>query len=202
MDIVTYKKAVKKAKQMIDEHIRDLPVATEETLGAVKVGDGLSITQDGKLSVHCADSAEEGNLLPISSSAVDTEVEKINKKLAAVFDDFGMIIDIIKSTVDYVYIVHGTYSGETGRSDRGAVDIYAAVIGGAVPLGDFLLDESVLNGYEAHHHVFLILTEDDTGAVRLGAYASYDTEHQKARFVAAGIPSGVTIDANHIIRIE
>lgn len=66
MDVVTYAAAVKKAKQLIDEHVADLPVATEETLGAVIVGDNLNVTQQGVVSVSTADDAEGDNTRPIT----------------------------------------------------------------------------------------------------------------------------------------
>lgn len=84
MDIVTYAAAVKKAKGLIDEHIHDLPVASENTLGAVMVGDNLGITQAGKLSVLTAADAEHDNTLPITSAAVYTEIGNINALLATI----------------------------------------------------------------------------------------------------------------------
>jgi hypothetical protein len=51
MDIVAYAAAVKKAKTLIDEHISDLPIATETKPGAVVVGQNLQITNSGVLSV-------------------------------------------------------------------------------------------------------------------------------------------------------
>lgn len=84
MDIVTYALAVNKAKKLIDEHISDLPVATEDSLGAVIVGDNLSITQAGRLSVLTAPDAEEDNTRPITSAAVYTEIGNINALLATI----------------------------------------------------------------------------------------------------------------------
>lgn len=47
MDIITYAAAVKRAKKLINEHIHDLPIATEESLGAVMIGEGLNVTNSG-----------------------------------------------------------------------------------------------------------------------------------------------------------
>lgn len=48
----------------------ELPVASETTLGGVKVGDNLSVTDDGTLSVDTTDEAQEGNTKPITSAGV------------------------------------------------------------------------------------------------------------------------------------
>ena len=84
MDVVTYAIAVGKAKQLIDEHIHDLPVASADSLGAVMVGENLSITQTGRLSVLTANDAEHDNTLPITSAAVYTEIGNINVLLATI----------------------------------------------------------------------------------------------------------------------
>ena len=84
MDIVTYAAAVKKAKSMIDEHVADLPVATENNLGAIIVGKNLSVTNEGVVSVQTADHPEEDNTRPITASAVYTEIGNINALLATI----------------------------------------------------------------------------------------------------------------------
>lgn len=61
-----------------------LPVATEETLGGVKVGDALTITEDGVLSVVRADTAEQDNTLPITSAAVYAEIGNIAVLLSTI----------------------------------------------------------------------------------------------------------------------
>ena len=61
-----------------------LPPATTATLGGVIVGDHLSVTEDGTLSVIVANNAEHDNTNPISAAAVYTEVGNINALLATI----------------------------------------------------------------------------------------------------------------------
>ena len=61
-----------------------LPEATETTLGGIKVGDALTITKDGVLSVLRADAVEEDNTLPITSAAVHAEVGNIAVLLSTI----------------------------------------------------------------------------------------------------------------------
>ena len=61
-----------------------LPPATDKTLGGIKVGDALTITKDGVLSVLRADAVEEDNTLPITSAAVHTELGNIAALLSTI----------------------------------------------------------------------------------------------------------------------
>lgn len=82
-----------------------LPVATSERLGGVKIGDNLTITEDGTLSakggvafetdetlsldngvlsVNRAQNVEQDNTLPITSAAVYTTVGNINALLGTI----------------------------------------------------------------------------------------------------------------------
>lgn len=54
-----------------------LPIATEERLGGIKVGNNLSITKEGVLSVDTASDVIEDNTKPITSGAVYTEIGNI-----------------------------------------------------------------------------------------------------------------------------
>ena len=83
-NVLTYAAAVKKAKKLIDEHIHDLPIATENKLGAVIIGENLSITAEGVVSVQTANDAEQDNTRPITSAAVYTEIGNINALLATI----------------------------------------------------------------------------------------------------------------------
>lgn len=65
-------------------HSAALPVATDKTLGGVKVGDALTITEDGVLSVVRADTAEQDNTLPITSAAVYAEIGNIAALLSTI----------------------------------------------------------------------------------------------------------------------
>ena len=61
-----------------------LPPATDKTLGGIKVGDALTITKDGVLSVLRADAVEEDNTPPITSAAVHTELGNIAALLSTI----------------------------------------------------------------------------------------------------------------------
>lgn len=61
-----------------------LPVATDQRLGAVKVGNNLEITPEGVLSVTTADAMEQDNTRPITSAAVFAEVGNINVLLGTI----------------------------------------------------------------------------------------------------------------------
>ena len=84
MDMVTYMFTVKKAKKLIDEHLQNLPIATEDALGAVMVGGNLSITDSGVLTARVTEDLEVDNHLPISSAAVYAVVGDIESLLAAI----------------------------------------------------------------------------------------------------------------------
>lgn len=58
--------------------------ATDKTLGGIKVGEALTITKDGVLSVLRADAVEEDNTLPITSAAVHTEIGNIAVLLSTI----------------------------------------------------------------------------------------------------------------------
>lgn len=58
--------------------------ATEDTLGAIKVGDGLKITSDGVLSVDTVSDVEQDNTKPISSGAVYREIGNIEVLLGTI----------------------------------------------------------------------------------------------------------------------
>lgn len=62
----------------------ELPIATITSLGAIKVGDNLNITEDGTLSVTTASQVEQDNTLPITSAAVHTTVGNIEVLLATI----------------------------------------------------------------------------------------------------------------------
>lgn len=61
----------------------ELPIASEETLGGIKVGKNLQIDKNGVLTVKTADNVEKDNTLPITSAAVHTEIGNIEVLLAA-----------------------------------------------------------------------------------------------------------------------
>ena len=58
--------------------ITSIPIASKETLGCVIVGENLSITEDGTLSVPTANDVSEDNTLPITAAAVFTEIGNID----------------------------------------------------------------------------------------------------------------------------
>lgn len=62
----------------------ELPPATTQTLGGVIVGDDLTVTEEGRLSVDKATNVEEDNTRPITAAAVYTEVGNINALLATI----------------------------------------------------------------------------------------------------------------------
>lgn len=61
-----------------------IPPATRTTLGGIIVGENLSITEEGILSVDTATEAESDNTRPITSAAVYTEIGNINILLATI----------------------------------------------------------------------------------------------------------------------
>lgn len=58
--------------------------ATTETLGLIKVGENLKITEDGVLSVDTATQVEQDNTKPITSAAVHTEIGNIDVLLKTI----------------------------------------------------------------------------------------------------------------------
>ena len=58
--------------------------ATTTTLGGIIVGDDLTITADGRLSVQKATEVESDNTHPITSAAVYTTVGNINALLQTI----------------------------------------------------------------------------------------------------------------------
>lgn len=61
----------------------DIPIASPTVLGGVKIGENLTITADGVLSVDTATVVEADNTKPVTSAAVHTEVGNIEVLLAA-----------------------------------------------------------------------------------------------------------------------
>lgn len=61
----------------------ELPVASADILGGVKIGSGLKIQED-VLSVDVATKAEEDNTKPITSAAVNTLVGNIDALLSTI----------------------------------------------------------------------------------------------------------------------
>ena len=59
----------------------DIPVASYDTRGTVRVGDGLVVSSDGCVSVHTTSEVEADSLLPMSSAGVSTVVSDINARL-------------------------------------------------------------------------------------------------------------------------
>ena len=59
----------------------DIPAATEENIGGIRVGDSLKIT-GGVLSVDTASSVEKDNTKPVTSGAVYTEIGNIEVLLS------------------------------------------------------------------------------------------------------------------------
>ncbi len=61
-----------------------IPPATSDILGGIKVGEGLKVTQEGRLSVDVAGQAEQDNTRPITSAAVYAEIGNINSLLETI----------------------------------------------------------------------------------------------------------------------
>ena len=64
--------------------ITEIPIATHDTIGGIKIGNNLRISYDGVLSVETADAAEQDNTLPITSAAVYTAVGNIEVRLSTI----------------------------------------------------------------------------------------------------------------------
>ena len=60
------------------------PIATQTTLGAVKVGKNLSITEDGTLYVNTTNQMEQDNTLPMTSAGVYATVGNIEVLLQTI----------------------------------------------------------------------------------------------------------------------
>ena len=69
---------------------QEIPIATTSRLGGVIVGDHLSVTEQGRLSVDVAQSVEGDNTNPISAAAVYMEVGNINALLQTIQERGGM----------------------------------------------------------------------------------------------------------------
>ena len=61
-----------------------LQPATAQTLGRIKVGKNLKITEEGVLSVDTTDEVDEDNTKPITSAAVATQVGNIEILLSTI----------------------------------------------------------------------------------------------------------------------
>ena len=61
--------------------ITEIPIATRDTIGGIKIGNNLLISDDGVLSVETATAVEADNTLPITSAAVNTTVGNIETLL-------------------------------------------------------------------------------------------------------------------------
>ena len=64
--------------------ITEIPIATHDTIGGIKIGNNLRISDDGVLSVETTDEAEQDNTLPITSAAVYTAVGNIEVRLSTI----------------------------------------------------------------------------------------------------------------------
>ena len=64
--------------------ITEIPIATHDTIGGIKIGNNLRISDDGVLSVETTDAAEQDNTLPITSAAVYTAVGNIEVMLSTI----------------------------------------------------------------------------------------------------------------------
>lgn len=60
-----------------------LPIASQTTLGGIRVGSNLEISADGTLSVTTTNQAEQDNTKPITSAGVHTQLGNIEVLLAA-----------------------------------------------------------------------------------------------------------------------
>lgn len=67
--------------QIVDNN--NIKVATDKILGGIKVGNNLTITEEGVLSVDTASEVEKDNTKPITSAAVFMEVGNIEALLSA-----------------------------------------------------------------------------------------------------------------------
>lgn len=70
--------------KLVNDLQNDLPIATKESLGVVKVGDGLLIDSSGTVSVDIAEEIEADNTKPVSSAMVHTEIGNINALLETI----------------------------------------------------------------------------------------------------------------------
>ena len=64
--------------------ITEIPIATQDTIGGIKIGDNLRISEDGVLSVETATAVEADNTLPVTSAAVNTTVGNIEILLTTI----------------------------------------------------------------------------------------------------------------------
>lgn len=75
-------------QKAVDNYLAENPIsvdiATTEKAGIVAVGNNLSITEDGVLSVDTTDDAEQDNTRPITSAGVNLVVGNINAILAII----------------------------------------------------------------------------------------------------------------------
>ena len=64
--------------------ITEIPIATHDTIGGIKIGNNLRISDDGVLSVETTDAAEQDNTLPITSAGVFATVGNIEALLKTI----------------------------------------------------------------------------------------------------------------------
>ena len=65
----------------LEKHPVTVPPMSAHVLGGAKLGDNLKMSEDGRLSVNTADTAEEDNTRPITSAAVHALVGDIGSVL-------------------------------------------------------------------------------------------------------------------------
>lgn len=75
--------SVKFGGLQVPETSCEVPNATREQAGVIRVGDNLEITPEGVLSVMTTDRAEAGDTRPITSAGVYTQLGNIEILLAA-----------------------------------------------------------------------------------------------------------------------
>ena len=64
--------------------ITEIPIATHDTIGGIKIGDNLRISDDGVLSVNTTNDMEQDNTLPITSAGVFATVGNIEALLKTI----------------------------------------------------------------------------------------------------------------------
>jgi len=62
----------------------DIPIATTRRFGGIIVGDHLSVTEEGRVSVVMSDTLSSDNTNPVSAATVYTEVGNINALLQSI----------------------------------------------------------------------------------------------------------------------
>ena len=154
---------------------------------------------DATVRNYTTDQIAPGEERPVASDAVYQELDHINDMIVQVMEYIGIVTDKLA-------LVTGVSNGSTGTASLNYSQIARLVAGENIPLGTFVIGDTLLNEDGVPKFVFLALSqENESGLYRdrihLGALYKLDTEQEKAYF-AVGENTAVIDAAGNITLIE